>query len=86
MNLCFLIGKIVSEIKFDFIIDGKSIGSNVSAVNFLIDVFGEKINVIGYKKTADYCYQKLNVGDNVFIEGFLRTDGKVQIGTFYLKI
>ena len=79
MNLCFIMGKIVSEIKFDFVMDEKSIGKNVSAVRFYINALEEKINVIGYNKIADYCYQNLNVGNNVFIEGFLRTDGKVQI-------
>ena len=77
MNLCFLMGKIASEIKFDFVITGKSIGKDVSVVNFWVDVFGEKINVIGYNKVADYCYQKLDVGDNVFIEGFVSK--KVEI-------
>ena len=82
MNLCFIMGKIVSKIQFDFIMKGKSIGKNVSIVRFCVYALGEKINVIGYNKVADYCYQKLNIGDNVFIEGFLRTDGKVQIEKF----
>ena len=82
MNLCFIMGKIVSEIEFDFVIGNEEYFSkkeNISLVRFYIDALEEKINIIGYNEIADYSYQKLNVGDNVFIEGFLRTDGKVQI-------
>ena len=79
MNECFFIGKIVSEIKFDFIINGKSIGKKISIVRFCIDVLGEKINVLGYNNIADFCYQKLNIGNNVFIEGILRTDGNIEV-------
>ena len=69
MNLCFIIGKIVSEIKFDFIINGKSIGKNISAVRFCIEVGNEKIYVIGYNKIADKCYKELKKGDLVSIFG-----------------
>lgn len=79
MNECFMIGKIISDIKFDFIINGKSIGKNISIVRFCVDVLGEKINVVGYNNIADFCYQKLNIGNNIFIEGFLRTDGNIEI-------
>ena len=79
MNICFLIGKIISEIKFDFVIDEEGFGKKISIVRFCIDVLEERINVVGYNKLADFCYQKLNIGNIVFIEGFLRTDGKIEI-------
>ncbi len=79
MNFCFVMGEIISEIKFDFVIDNKTIGSNVSVVRFCIDVFGEKINVIGYNNIADWCYSKLEESDNVFIEGSISTKGKIEI-------
>ena len=78
MNLCFLMGKIISEIEFDFVIKEKSIGKHVSVVNFWLDVFGEKINIIGYNNIADFCYQKLAVEENVLIKG-IASNGRVEI-------
>ena len=78
MNLCFSMGKIISEIEFDFVIKEKSIGKHVSVVNFWLDVFGEKINIIGYNNIADFCYQKLAVEENVLIKG-IASNGRVEI-------
>ena len=80
MNLCFIMGKIVSEVKFDFVIGNKCLEKEkISVARFSVDVFGEKINVICYNKIADFCYQKLVVGNFVFIKGFLKTNGNVEM-------
>ncbi len=76
MNLCFIIGKIISEIKYDFIIGSK----NISIVRFNLKILeGSIINVIGYDNIADFCYRKLNIGDNIFLEAILNTKGDVKI-------
>ena len=76
MNLCFIIGKIISEIKYDFIIDSK----NISIIRFKVKILeGSIINVIGYDNIADFCYRKLNIGDNIFLEAILNTKGDVKI-------
>ena len=76
MNICFIIGKIISEIKYDFIIGSK----NISIVRFKLKILeGSIINVIGYDNIADFCYRKLNIGDNIFLEAILNTKGDVKI-------
>ena len=82
MNLCFIIGKIISEIKYDFIIGSK----NISIVRFNLKILeGSIINVIGYDNIADFCYRKLSVGDNIFLEGILNTKGNIEINKIEIE-
>ena len=68
MNLCFLKGKIISEIEFNFIINTK----NISIATFEIELLNKsKIKVKAYNELADYCYQKLDQGYVIFIQGYL---------------
>lgn len=68
MNTCFLIGKIVSDIKFDFMIYSKY----TSIVQFYIkDKRKNIIKIVGYDKIADYCYKNVKKNDIVFIEGIM---------------
>ena len=68
MNTCFLIGKIVSDIKFDFMIYSKY----TSIVQFYIkDKRKNIIKIVGYDKIADYCYKNLKKNNIVFIEGIM---------------
>ena len=76
MNLCFLTGKIVSEIEFKFIINSK----NISVVMFEIQLTNNSIiKVKGYNEIADFCYQKLVKGDIVIIYGILNTNAELII-------
>ena len=80
MNICFLIGKIISEIEFDFIIKNKKIEKEISIVRFELELLDKnKIYVIGYNNISDYCYKKLKKNDNVFIEGLIDSKGNVEI-------
>ena len=68
MNLCFLKGKIISEIEFNFTINTK----NISIATFEIELLNKsKIKVKAYNELADYCYQKLKQGNVIFIQGYL---------------
>ena len=74
MNLCFLIGKIVSDIEFKFTINSK----NISVVIFEIQLENNSIiKAKGYNEIADLCYQKLVKGNNVFICGKL--NNKIEV-------
>ena len=80
MNICFLIGKIISEIEFDFIIKNKKIEKEISIVRFELELLDKnKIYVIGYNNISDYCYRKLVKGDVIGIKGTLNTFGKVEL-------
>jgi len=75
MNICFLIGKIISEIDFKFIIQGK----NTAIATFQIELENKSIiTVKGYNEIADYCYQKLKNNDTIMIQGRLEKE-KIEI-------
>ena len=71
MNRCFFIGKVCTNIKFDFILKDK----NISIVRFYIKLLdGSIIKVKDYYEIADYCYSRLKYGDIVVIEGKLESN------------
>lgn len=81
MNICFLMGKILSNINFDFIINDKN---NIYIATFEIGLSNKsKIIVKGYNKIADYCYRYLNENNNIFIYGSLNLQGEVEIIRIY---
>ena len=74
MNLCFLIGKIISDIEFDFILNS----SNISIVKFTMKVDNKcTVTVKAYDEIADWCYQNLKTNEIVIIQGKL--DSKIQV-------
>ena len=80
INICFVIGKIVSDIEFEFIINSK----NISVAIFEIELSNKSIiKVKGYNEIADYCYQKLLKGDIIGIYGELNNDMEIIINEIY---
>ena len=72
MNELFLMGKIIAEIKFDFLLNSKK----KSIARFYIETLGkQKIKIVGYDDIADFCYGKLNKGNSIFMYGMLNEDG-----------
>lgn len=75
MNICFFMGKIVSDINFKFIIHDRK---NNSIVKFEVELNNKsKIIVIGYNEMADFCYRKLKKYDNIAFQGYLDREIKV---------
>lgn len=70
MNLCFLMGKIISNIDFQFMLGSKKI----SIVQFLL-VINEKciVTVKAYDELADWCYQNLVKNDCIALQGELNS-------------
>lgn len=76
MNLCFLIGKVVSEIQFDFLLNSK----DISIVRFSIELENKSVVIVkGYNEIADYCYKKLIKGSIVGLQGSLNSNNKIII-------
>ena len=76
MNLCFLIGKIISEIEFKFIINSK----NISIAYFKIELHNKSIvQVKAYNELADYCYSKLQKYDVCAIQGYINSEMKIEV-------
>ena len=67
MNLCFVMGKLISNIEFKFIINS----INISVAIFEIQLENKEI--------ADYCYQKLVKGEVVMISGSLNNNMEIEI-------
>ena len=71
MNEVLLIGKIISDIEFKFIINSK----NKAIACFVIKTADKQIvRVQAYNKLADFAYSKLNTNDKVFINGYIETN------------
>ena len=69
MNICFLIGKIISDIEFKFIVDNKSY---YAIAIFQIELNNNSvITVKGLNEIADYCYRNLNKNEYCIIEGII---------------
>ena len=71
MNEVFLIGKIISNIEFKFIINSK----NKAIACFEIETNDKQIvRVQAYNKLADFAYSQLNKNNKVFINGYIETN------------
>lgn len=76
MNLCFLIGKVISEIQFDFLLNSK----DISIVRFSIELENKSVVIVkGYNEIADYCYKKLIKGSIVGLQGSLNSNNEIII-------
>ena len=76
MNEVFLIGKVVTDIDFKFMINSK----NISIATFKIDTINNQIiSLKAYNENADCAYSKLKINDYIGIYGYLETDGIVNI-------
>ncbi len=74
MNQVFILGKIISDIEFKFIIKNKNKAIAIFKVKLLDDTI---VTVEAYNEKADYCYSKLNKNDTIYIQGYINS--KMQI-------
>ena len=76
MNICILMGKIVSEIEFKFIIKSK----HKSIAYFDMELVNKSIiRIKAYDYMADYVYRKYKANPVITVEGKIRGDGMVEI-------
>lgn len=69
MNICFFIGKVISDIEFKFIVDNKSY---YAIAIFQIELNNKSvITVKGLNEIADYCYKNLNKNKYCIIKGII---------------
>lgn len=78
MNRCFLTGKVTRDVQFEFMID-----ANHNSISIIEVILTNKTQVqfIAYDELADFCYQKLEVKNIIFIEGYLKTENQVEVIT-----
>ena len=72
MNEVFIIGKVITEVKFDFILNSK----HISIARFGVITVRDKqeIEIMAYDEMADYIYANLKHEDVVIINGYLEYD------------
>ena len=75
MNEVFIIGKIITEVKFNFILKSKHI--LVSRFKIMTVYDKQEINITAYDEMADYVYVNIKQGNFVMINGYLKNDGVV---------
>ena len=76
MNICFLYGKIISDVDFKFIMNNKN---KISISVYKIQLNNKSIvTVKGYNEIADYCYRNLKIGDNIYIQGRLNNMMEIE--------
>ena len=74
MNLCFLMGKIMSNIEFDFMLESNYI--SIATFDLLLKN-NSLIQVKAYDEIADWCYRNLVKNDKIALQGEL--DSKMEI-------
>lgn len=88
MNVCFLEGKIVSEVNFDFVYNSKR---HTAIVDFIIETTSENCSrsyavscnkVYAYDALADKLYEQFEQGDNIAIRGRVEKS-RIQITDFF---
>ena len=78
--------EIVSKIEFDFLIDNGKISKEISIARFNLQIDKENIvKIFVYNNFADIVYRELKLGDNIGIEGSLKTNGYIKLEK-YIKI
>ena len=70
MNEVFIIGKIITEVKFNFILKSKHI--SVSRFKIMTVYDKQEINITAYDEMADYVYVNIKQGNFVMINGYLK--------------
>ena len=80
MNEVFLIGKIITDIDFKFIINSKNIFNALCEIELLDK---ERVKVKAYNEMADFCYSRLNQNNWIFVNGKVESEGIINI--FFLK-
>lgn len=71
MNICFFIGKIISDIDFKFIVNNRKYNS---IVIFQIELNNKSIITLkGYNEIADFCYRNLEKNNIIIAVTFLNS-------------
>ena len=77
MNLCFIIGKIISDIEFKFVVNDRN---KMSISLFVVELNNKSIvKIKGYNNIADFCYQNLRKEDNIILEGYISNKMNIVI-------
>ena len=73
INICFLMGKIISKIEFKFFYNSKK---HVSMVEFFMNTYKGNLQVLvrGYDEIADTVYKKFSINNSINLMGFIENN------------
>ena len=72
MNICFIIGKVISNIEYKFVLNSK----NTAIATFKIELENKSIIIAkAYNQIADYCYRNLAKENTFLIKGYIYNKG-----------
>lgn len=73
INICFLMGKITSEIEFRFFYNSNK---HVSMVKFFVNTYKGNLQVLvkGYDEIADTIYKKFSINNSINFMGFVKNN------------
>lgn len=72
MNEVFLIGKVITEVDFKFIINSTRLSKAKFSIETLED--GEMINIVAYDEMSDYIYRNVKSEDIIMINGYIENN------------
>ena len=78
MNEVFLIGKIIKEIEYKFMLEK---GKHAKAIVYLELLDKTQLKVIAYNEEADYTMQNIRKNDDIFIYGMIKETEVVVKGS-----
>lgn len=71
MNICFILGKVISKVEFKFIYNSKDVSISI----FKIMLRNKStIECMAYNDVADYIYRNVKIDDMLLIEGKIHND------------
>lgn len=80
MNEVFLIGKIIKEIEYKFMLEK---GKHAKAIVYLELLDKTQLKVIAYNEEADYTMQNIRKNDDIFIYGMIK-ETEVVVKNIYI--
>lgn len=85
MNKVFLIGKVMTNIEFKFIINSEKVSKAKFSIETLID--NKIINLVAYDEMADYVYRNIKYKDMIIINGYIKENNVIvkEIDFYYLQ-
>lgn len=76
MNEVILIGKVISNVEFNFLKESK----HVSICLFELKILdGAIVKIKAYDEIADFCYRRMKLDSEIFINGKIRTCGVIEV-------
>lgn len=76
MNICFVMGKVLKDIEFEFMYEDKRISIAYTDLELRNNTI---VTIKGYKKIADIMYRNIKKNDNILIKGNIVKEKNIEI-------